>query len=73
MSEVLKLDIESSEPQNSTIEISDIYGKIHWSKKVTLNSGFNHVDINSLDLARGSYICILRNENGQKSYQFIKM
>jgi hypothetical protein len=58
----LKAQVISSKIEIATLQITDLQGKVLQQQPITLQLGLNSFDINVAQLAKGSYIVVIRGE-----------
>jgi hypothetical protein len=70
--QTLNINISSKQSVKGLIEIFSISGKRVFLKTIQLNSGFNHVNLETSTLQKGIYILKLNSDEGELCYKLIK-
>lgn len=70
------LNIQITNSSNSsianTINIIDYLGKVVFTKKITINTGTQNVELNTSNLPSANYVVVVKNEVEFKTLKFIK-
>lgn len=70
VSEVLWVMAYSSINQESNVQIVDAAGRVVLNKKMLLKSGLNQLEFDATQLAEGSYVLMMQQEQGRLSNTF---